>query len=92
MLFWIALAVIAIGSLVTLVLYGTDKSRARRGAWRIPERVLLLSALLVGAPGGLLGMYLFRHKTRHFYFHVVNFLGLVWQAAALALLFRHCFL
>lgn len=41
-----------------------DKKKARAGAWRIPEKTLLLTALLGGSLGTLLGMYAFRHKTR----------------------------
>ena len=52
-------------SLVLFVLMGLDKRRARRGAWRVPEKTLFFAALLFGAPGGLLGMRAFRHKTKH---------------------------
>ena len=66
-------------SLITFVLYAADKSKARRGAWRISEKTLLLSGFLGGAVGALLAMKLFRHKTKHFYFYVVNVLGLILQ-------------
>ena len=50
-------------------LMGFDKRRAKqRGARRIRERTLFLSALLGGGAGALLGMWSFRHKTRHWYF------------------------
>ena len=42
-----------------------DKSKAKRGAWRIPERTLLGSAILGGSLGAITGMYLFHHKTKH---------------------------
>lgn len=45
-----------------------DKQKARKNLWRIPERTLFLSALLGGSVGALLGMYTFRHKTRHLSF------------------------
>ena len=73
-------------SLITLILYAADKSRARHGAWRIPERTLLLFSFFGGAIGGLCGMYLCRHKTRHWYFVFVNLLGLAWQVALLLFL------
>lgn len=73
-------------SLAAFILYGVDKSRAKRGAWRISEKALLCLSFFGGAAGGLLGMALFRHKTRHRYFWAVNFLGLAWQAAAIVLL------
>lgn len=56
-------------SVVAFVLMGVDKGRAKRkGSRRIPERTLFLSALLGGSPGAVLGMWTFRHKTRHWYF------------------------
>lgn len=45
-----------------------DKQKARKNRWRIPERTLIGSALLGGSVGALLGMYTFRHKTRHLKF------------------------
>ena len=51
-----------------LALMLTDKKKARRGAWRIPEATLLGIAVLGGSIGAIAGMYLFRHKTRHMKF------------------------
>ena len=51
-----------------LALMLTDKKKARRGAWRIPEATLLGIAVLGGSIGAIIGMYLFRHKTRHLKF------------------------
>lgn len=45
-----------------------DKHRAKAGGRRVRERTLFLSALLGGSLGAVLGMRLFRHKTRHWYF------------------------
>lgn len=44
---------------------GIDKKRARQGVWRISERTLFLIAILGGSLGSILGMQVFRHKTRH---------------------------
>ena len=55
-------------NLVTFAVYGIDKRRARRGAWRVPEKTLFLLPLLGGSIGALLGMRVFRHKTKHWYF------------------------
>jgi uncharacterized membrane protein YsdA (DUF1294 family) len=45
-----------------------DKIKAKKNRWRIPERTLFGSALLGGSIGALLGMYTFRHKTKHLSF------------------------
>lgn len=45
-----------------------DKLKAKRGAWRIPEKTLLGVAAAGGSVGSLLGMYLFRHKTKYIKF------------------------
>ena len=82
----IAIIVFAAISLVTFCLYGADKSKAKRGAWRIPEKTLLLCSFLGGAVGGSLAMSLFRHKTKHWYFVAVNAIGLVWQVGLVILL------
>lgn len=62
------LAYLALINLLTFVLYGVDKHRAQKGAWRISEKTLLLLPLLGGSIGGILGMQVFRHKTKHWYF------------------------
>lgn len=53
---------------MTFTVYGVDKAKARRGAWRVPEKTLFLLPLLGGSVGALLGMLAFRHKTKHWYF------------------------
>lgn len=55
-------------NLVTFTVYGADKAKARRGAWRVPEKTLFLLPLLGGSLGALLGMWAFHHKTKHWYF------------------------
>ncbi|MBO4487480.1 MAG: DUF1294 domain-containing protein [Bacteroidaceae bacterium] len=52
-------------NLLTFVLYGTDKVKAKHKRWRIPEAVLLWLSVLGGSPAALLAMHLFRHKTLH---------------------------
>ena len=53
---------------VAFILMLADKLKARKNLWRIPEAVLMGSALLGGSVGALAGMYLFRHKTLHLKF------------------------
>ena len=68
-------------SLVAFAFFGIDKHKAQKKRFRIRESVLLALGFFGGAVGALLGMNLFRHKTRHWYFWAVNLLGLAWQAA-----------
>ena len=53
----------AVLSASVFALYGIDKIKAVRNEWRIPEKTLLGAALL-GAPGALAGMFVFKHKIR----------------------------
>ena len=55
-------------NLIGFALMGIDKRRARKRAFRIPEATLFLIALIGGSIGSIIGMYTFRHKTRHWYF------------------------
>lgn len=55
-------------NIIGFVMMGIDKDRAKRGAWRIPEKTLFTCALLGGSLGTTLGMSTFRHKTKHWYF------------------------
>ena len=58
-------------NLVSFALYGLDKLKAKKGLWRIRESTLLLVAALGGSLGALLGMEVFRHKTKHWQFKVL---------------------
>ena len=57
-------------NVVTFLVYGLDKWKAKRDAWRISESTLLLLAVAGGSVGALLGMQIFRHKTKHVKFTV----------------------
>lgn len=59
-----------------------DKRRARQNRWRIPEATLMGIAAIGGSVGSLLGMYAFRHKTRHPKFTIGIPLILALQIAA----------
>ena len=66
-------------SVVEFLLYGLDKKKAQAGMWRIKESTLLGLAVCGGAAGALLGMMIFHHKTRKWYFRVINAAGLLLQ-------------
>ncbi len=55
-------------NVLAFALMGIDKLKAKAGVWRVPEKTLFLVTALFGGLGGTLGMYFFRHKTKHWYF------------------------
>ena len=64
------LGLIAVGyfiiiNIISFAMYGIDKKLAKNHAWRISEAALMLSAILGGSIGSLLGMRVFHHKTKH---------------------------
>ena len=81
------LVLMAVMSVFLFTMMGLDKAKARRGAWRISEKALFVFALLGGAPGGTAGMFLFRHKTRHWTFRLGFPLLAAAQLALLAWLY-----
>ena len=66
---------------------GIDKRRAIRSAFRIPEATLFAIAILGGSIGSILGMHLFRHKTKHWYFLFGMPIILILQIALVVLLY-----
>ena len=81
-------------NLLAFALMGLDKRRARRGCWRISEKALFFFPVLGGSLGGMLGMYFFHHKTRHWYFRAGFPLLFLFQALLLFFLWRwlaHCY-
>ena len=66
----VVLYLLIASNLIAFALMGIDKHKAKHSLRRIPEKVLFLFPVLFGAMGGTLGMYVFRHKTRHWYFEV----------------------
>ena len=75
-------------NLIALLLYGIDKLKAKRHAYRIPEAVLVGVAYLFGAYGALFGMVAFRHKTKHAKFMVGIPVIMVLQAVAIFFLIK----
>ena len=52
-------------NVVTFLVYGIDKFKAKRGKWRISEFALLILAIIGGSIGAWLGMKVWHHKTMH---------------------------
>ena len=52
-------------NIVTFLVYGIDKWKAKQGSWRISEATLLILAAIGGSIGALLGMKIWHHKTMH---------------------------
>ena len=80
----ILIAIFAVMTVVGILVMGIDKSRAKKGDWRIKESTLFLVALLFGGVGTTFGMIIFRHKTKHWYFKLFFPLMLAAQIALLA--------
>ena len=57
-------------NIVTFLVFGIDKWKAKKGKWRIREASLMGMVAIGGSPGGLVAMYLFRHKTKKSLFAV----------------------
>lgn len=74
-------------NLAGFAMMGIDKAKAVRHKWRIPEMTLFLVALLGGSIGSWIGMYTFRHKTKHIQFVVGIPLILVVQIGLVCLIF-----
>lgn len=62
---WILLSYVLVINVVTFILYGVDKWKSRRAAWRIPEATLIRFALWGGSIGALIGIRVWHHKTLH---------------------------
>ena len=70
-------------NIILCAMMGIDKYRAKTRQRRIPEATLFTFAVIGGALGGTVGMYSFRHKTKHWYFRFGFPLLLVLQAVLL---------
>ena len=72
-------------NIAAFAVYGWDKMCAKRGMWRVPEKILLLLTFLGGSVGAMVGMAIFRHKTLHLKFRygvplilILQLIGLIY--------------
>lgn len=85
------LAYLVFINILTFAVYGMDKAKAIKHAWRIPEKTLLFLAALGGSVGAWLGMQIFRHKTKHLKFVVgVPVIFFLQVTAVMAIYFYRC--
>lgn len=82
---WIPAVYLVLINAAGFILMGTDKNRAIQNARRIPEKVFFLLSALGGSAGCMAGMYVFHHKTRHWYF--VLFIPLILAAQIILAMF-----
>lgn len=75
------IAVMAAWNIAVFALYGIDKWKAKHQRWRVSESALLLCAFFGGALGALVGMEVFRHKTKKWKFRILVTVFLILQAA-----------
>lgn len=75
-------------NLVTLIVFGIDKYKAKNNLWRVSEFVLFALAIAGGSLGALGGMYAFKHKTQHLKFTIGIPLIMLAQIAITILLVR----
>ncbi|MBR4758451.1 MAG: DUF1294 domain-containing protein [Bacteroidaceae bacterium] len=61
---------ILVMTVLTFIVFGIDKWKAKNEQWRVPESTLFLLAIFGGSIGGWLGMEIWRHKTQHWYFRL----------------------
>ncbi len=73
---------LVVANIVGFILMGADKKKAQKGAWRIPEKVFFIVSIIGGSLGTWAGMYIFKHKTKHWYFVIFIPLILALQIAA----------
>lgn len=86
---WILIGLIiclAALNLAAFLTFGADKKRAKRHEWRISEKVLFLLAALGGSAGAVIGMLVFRHKTKKWYFRIGIPLILIAETVLLAVI------
>lgn len=81
----IVLVILLLTNLVSFFLMWYDKHCARKGKWRVKEATLFIACACFGGIGGVLGMNILRHKTKHWYFKLFFPLMMIVQMVLLIL-------
>lgn len=85
----ILLSLLLVWNVVVFICYAVDKHKAKTRAWRIPEKVLILQALLAGGLGAFLAGKVCHHKTRKWYFWMAWMFGMLIDLGLLVLILRY---
>ena len=86
---YIVLIYLAVINIAGFIVMAVDKAKAKKNAWRIPEKTFFIISLLGGGLGSWVGMYTFRHKTKHWYFVIgIPAIFLIEVAVVLYFVFR----
>lgn len=86
----ILLITLLVLNIVTFIVYGVDKYKAKKGKWRISEATLLTLAALGGSIGAWIGMKIWHHKTQHLKFkHGVPAIIILQLAFTIFLLYKY---
>ena len=87
---WLIIVIVylVIVNLTALGMFAADKNKAQKNKWRIPEKALFLIAIIGGSIGAIGGMYIFRHKTKHWYFVIGMPLILILQIIGGVLVYK----
>ncbi|MBM7636412.1 DUF1294 domain-containing protein [Streptococcus saliviloxodontae] len=85
---FILLLYLLLWNLLVFITYGADKLKAKRGVWRISEKLLLIESYVLGGLGAYLAGLVFHHKTRKWYFRLAWYLGLLGDVIVIYLVWR----
>ncbi len=81
------LVIFVVWNIFVFIIYGIDKDRAKNKKIRISEKTLLMSAVLMGGIGALIGMKIFRHKTKHVVFKICVPLALLFNLTIVVMIY-----
>lgn len=79
----IVIIYLVVVNIAGFLMMGIDKLKAKKNAWRVPEKTLFAVSIIGGSIGTWAGMYVFRHKTKHWYFVIGMPMILVLQIVGL---------
>ena len=82
------LILLLVWNVFVFILYGSDKYKAKKSLRRTPEKYLLLSSFLMGAPAAIFAIVIFNHKTSKMKFRIMIPLFVVINILILYVIFK----